>query len=29
VVVVDADGATWWAGVGDGPADLPVWGGDD
>jgi cytidine deaminase len=25
VVVVDADGATWWAGVGDGPADMPVW----
>ena len=26
VVVVDADGATWWAGTGQGPADLPVWG---
>ena len=25
VVVVDADGATWWAGSGEGPADLPEW----
>jgi cytidine deaminase len=25
VVVVDADGTTSWAGVGDGPADLPQW----
>ena len=25
VVVVDADGATFWAGEGDGPADMPRW----
>jgi cytidine deaminase len=25
VVVVDADGATFWAGSGDGPADMPRW----
>ena len=25
VVVVDADGATFWAGTGDGPADMPRW----
>ncbi len=27
VVVVDADGATWWAGTGDGPAGMPRWSG--
>ena len=25
VVVVDAEGATFWAGTGDGPADMPRW----
>ncbi len=25
VVVVDADGGTFWAGTGDGPADMPRW----
>jgi cytidine deaminase len=25
VVVVDADGTTYWAGVGEGPAELPEW----
>jgi cytidine deaminase len=25
VVVVDAEGAAFWAGTGDGPADLPRW----
>jgi cytidine deaminase len=25
VVVVDADGATYWAGTGDGPAAMPRW----
>ena len=25
VVVVDAEGATFWAGTGDGPAEMPRW----
>jgi len=25
VVVVDAEGATFWAGTGEGPADMPRW----
>jgi cytidine deaminase len=25
IVVVDAEGATFWAGRGDGPPDMPRW----